>query len=847
MDILKIKGSLYTQKKSSREAVSPLLNKKVVLQDDIPVFQFIDNSGADGNSIHKLKVARELVFDFDTYLKHKPTDKVLFMPGSLSELINYMDEKELTSYSFILDTDDKDILGEVIQQLLYLDIDIEVMLKSEEADRRGIGLFCGRFDGLKENLKKAKEQIGLKQGSLSVEDDKDTVMKALSAIEDMLIEMHGKDLKVAMMALKKSGKSVLVNCFLGEEYAPASAEMPTFNSCIYKKSNDRTIALNYQGQQIIFKNPAAVKEYILDEFRNAQVDNKGGYILDDMEIHYVPHADSLCSYTVIDTPGPDLAGSDHKKVAYKWIGEADVVVFIVDYAKHLTKSEEEFFRDIKTAFEEHNKIYSFIVVVNKLDLMYLSEEKKSAVRFIDFLRAKLKELGYRGFIVLGISALQYFYAQKALRIKECAGLDTDDGEMLRECLDASLRRYQGMEEMTVLSFIDNQIRNLLWFHGKDGATLETLREKSGVEQLIKYINYIALEKASIEVFKQKMSLIDRRLKEIKDNILSQIRDLMEDRDRLVKEMSIIRRFYEEASAEMTEKAAFDKNTDNMRRDINLAHKSLSLIINAHIDNIMKQSTRILTSLSNDELIALQNGNNLHTIDEVSSQIKTGVIGKNYMQVMGKYEKYINSDLSEKERALQEQNRAIQTKIMEYSGYIRGVENEDIHIALPKVPSSFSSLDFPAIVLKFDSVFYPTLFKGRLARKRGFMGTLLMIISLGRINQRTGRFKFDDIKLKKAIFLIRKSLEDSMQKWIAEKDRELFSHIKLHLDGLGDEISNEIERVIGGYKSIFDEIINEMNRSKETIESRIAFLGNAEKSMEGFCNLWSEFRAAQKAM
>ena len=106
MDILKIKGSLYTQKKSSREAVSPLLNKKVILQDEIPVFQFIDNSGADGNSIHKLKIAKEMVFDFDTYLKHKPTDKVLFMPGSLSELINYMDEKELTSYSFILDTDD---------------------------------------------------------------------------------------------------------------------------------------------------------------------------------------------------------------------------------------------------------------------------------------------------------------------------------------------------------------------------------------------------------------------------------------------------------------------------------------------------------------------------------------------------------------------------------------------------------------------------------------------------------------------------------------------------------------------------------------------------------------------
>ena len=105
--------------------------------------------------------------------------------------------------------------------------------------------------------------------------------------------------------------------------------------------------------------------------------------------------------------------------------------------------QESFSRDIKTAFEAHNKIYSFIVVVNKLDLMYLSEEKKSAVRFIDFLRSRLKTPGYSGFIVLGISALQYFYAQKVLNIKECADLNTDDGEAFRICINALLERYQG--------------------------------------------------------------------------------------------------------------------------------------------------------------------------------------------------------------------------------------------------------------------------------------------------------------------------------------------------------------------------------------------------------------------
>ncbi len=410
MDILKIKGALYTQKKSSKDAVFPFLNKKIILQDEMPVFQFIDNSGVDGNSIHKIKVAKEIVFGFDTFLKHKSTGRILFKPRKLSELVNYIDEPELPNYRFVLDTADKEILSEIIQQMLYLDIDIEVMLGDEESERRKMEVFSENYGDLKAALDKAQSRISCIHGS-EIREEKDTILKVVSDIAGMLTDMENRNLSVAMMALKKSGKSVLVNCFLGEEYAPASTELPTFNSCIYTKSRDKKISVNYQGRNIPFNKPADVKEYILDEFRNAQMDKKDGYVLDDMEINYVANEDSLCDYTIIDTPGPDLAGTDHKKVAYKWIGDADVVVFIVDYTKHLTKSEEEFFRDIKSVFEEHNKIYSFIVVVNKLDLMYLSEEKKSAVRFIDFLRSKLKELGYKGFIVLGVSALQYFYAQ----------------------------------------------------------------------------------------------------------------------------------------------------------------------------------------------------------------------------------------------------------------------------------------------------------------------------------------------------------------------------------------------------------------------------------------------------
>ena len=844
MDILKIKGALYTDKKSSKEAVLPFLNKRIILQDGVPVFQFIDNSGVDGNSIHKIKVAKEIVFGFDTFLKHKTTGRILFKPRKLSEMVNYIDERELPNYRFVLDTSDKEILSEIIQQLLYLDIDIEVMLFDEEAERRKMEAFSERYGDLKAALDKAQSRISCAPGN-EITEDKNAILKAVSDIGGMLMDMESKNLKVAMMALKKSGKSVLVNCFLGDEYAPASTELPTFNSCIYTKSRDKKISVNYQGRNIPFSKPAEVKEYILDEFRNAQMDKKDGYVLDDMEINYVANENSLCDYTIIDTPGPDLAGTDHKKVAYKWIGDADVVVFIVDYTKHLTRSEEEFFRDIKAAFEDHNKIYSFIVVVNKLDLMYLSEEKKSAVRFIDFLRSKLKELGYKGFIVLGVSALQYFYAQKAFRIKDCSGLNTNDGGQLRECLNSSLKKYQGKEEMTILSFIDNQIRNMMWFHGKEWATFRTLREKSGVEQLIKYINYIAVEKASIELFNHKMSLIDRRLLDIKEGyITNRIEKLRRKRDELREKTDAAERLYGETMIGLSEKASFDGNIDGMERDITLAHKSLQLVINMHTDNVMRSLTEALTSLSGDELMALQGGSGPKEIDEISSEIKKGAVEKNYIHMMGKYQKMINNDLSRKEKALQEQSIAILDKVMQYKEYMKTQDIPDIDIAMPKLPQSFIRFDFQGNELKLKGLFDPAFFKGRLARRRGLWGFLLLALSLGRVNRRTGNLKFDAIQMKKAIFLIRKGFEDVTHTWMAGQSADLLSHIHGHLDALKTEISKEVDRVAGIYKSVFDGIIEELNRSKAEIESRIEFLEDAERGMEGFCGLWEEFKTEQ---
>lgn len=846
MDIIKINGASYVQSDSAKKDLPSFLDKKIILKDEIPIYQFIDSAGLDGNAIHKVRVAREITFNFNTYLKHKPTGKILLKPDCFSELIQCLEENMLPDYRFVLDTDDKEILSRIIQQLLYLDIDIEVMLKSEEYEIRKMELFMKLSGELRLALEDAKSRIYNWNSGDAAKEYRSSILHTLSDIEDKLREIQDKDLKVAVMALRKSGKSVVVNCLLGDDYAPASIELPTFTTCIYRKKGDGRISLNYKNGSMYFDSPAGLKKYVLTEFKNILNDKIPEYVPYDMDIGYMPQINSACNYTIIDTPGPDLAGNYHKDIAYKWIGEADVALFIIDYSKHLSSSEEEFFRNIKEVFEAHQKFYSFVVVVNKLDLMYLSEEKKSSLRFIDFLRSKLKDLGYKGFIVFGVSALQYFYSLIAPQIKGCGDLKTDDGRKFRECLDLCLHNYQGKDEIAVLSFLDNQIRNLLWFHGKEHATLSDLKERSGVEQLMRYINYVAMEKAHIELFNHKMSVIDRKLEEFRTSFIGDLLSRLEQNSALLEEMIIdITRFSEEALE--TAKQDFSKETilKNIERDMSLARKSLYKALNMQLENVEKQMIKVLKSLSSAELMAFQKEGNPRVLADISYKIEKGVVEKLYLPVLGKHYGFLNKELAARNKKFEESKQTILEKIADLDSHLRKdycLNCPDI--VLPKMQEAFTKFEFSPVIMRLDDLFAQSLIRERLAKKKGAMGALLMLLSFGLINIKTGKFKLDDRKLKKAVFLEKKNLNSDTQKQMDEMHERLLSHINIHLDGLEQAVAETFCNFEKDCKTVFNSFINDLSILKEEINSKIAFLREADLGIEKFNILWNRIGIAE---
>jgi len=845
LDVVKIDSAFYTPGGSSAQGILSLTDKKIILDGTVPLFQFIDNAGLDGKSIHKIRVAKELSFSGRAFLKDKSAGDVLLRPELFSELVRYLDEDKLAQYRFILDTDDKELLSEIIQQLLYLDIDIEVMLQNEEAAIRRMELFLINFEELQRFIEEARSSIYRTRVDDSMKEYKNTILYTLSDIGETIREMQVKDLKVAVMALKKSGKSAVVNCLLGDDYTPTSIELPTFTTCIYKKSKNGNISLYYKNNTTSFDSPASLKQYVLSEFKNihtgTEVDNSDNV----MNIRYVPRQNGTFPYTIIDTPGPDLAGSHHREIAYKWIQEADVILFIIDYSKYLTTSEEEFLRDIKNVFEEHRKFYSFIVVVNKLDLMYLSEEKKSGLRFIDFLRTKLKELGYKGIVIFGLSALQYLYALKAPQTEGCAGLDAVNGKDLREQLDQCLLLHQGKDDMTVLSFLDNQIRNLRWFHGKEDATLQDLKEKSGFEQLMRYINYISMEKAQVELLYHKMSLVNKKLDDFRKVFIDDLlKNLEQDNIKLEEIIYEITHFVETVIPSSGQGITIEPLLSNISKDLGLAQKSLRKVLTMQLEGCVRQLTKIFKSLTGEELLLFQRNGRTPATDGIVYSIDKSVIEKLYAPVLGKYKGTLARDVSGKNNTLEEHKHAMDEKIAMLNEYLNKnyrLQNNDI--SLPKISDDFAGFCFPPIKIKLDDIFNQALIKDRLVKKRGLLGLLLLLLSFGFFNIKTGDFTFDEVKLKKALFLVRKSLDDATCQQIESMHGQLLSHITSHLSNLEQSLSESMLHFRSAYNDIFNVFIRDLTTLREEIKYKIEFLKEAEKGIDRFGNLWREISEA----
>jgi small GTP-binding protein len=660
------------------------------------------------------------------------------------------------------------------------------------------------------------------------------------------------------MATKKSGKSVIVNSFLENEYAPSSFELATPNSIIYKCSNKNSIVLKYKDIVKEFDNADSIRNYVEEVYKRTETDLEIEETVEDMYIQYNNEKQNLDNFTIIDTPGPDLAGSNHREIAYKWIERADIVVFVIDYSMYLTDAEENYLRDIKSFFDKYDKSHSLIVVVNKIDLMYASGGKNSVVRFLDFLRFKLKELGYRGVVVVAVSALQYFSAVRVPRLKGCEHLNDVDSERLTSELGKCKSLYSEKKEMSVIRTLQNYISDLEDYQGIKDADLNRIKEKSGMLRMMDYTNYVTTRKANVELFKAVMRKIDDRYASIKNylfsfqsNYLTEAKMLREkQKENVLLNMRRVYQMIEACNAKMREILDFTELINEVHSECNMTDNGLLKVLNGVIHNEIRVIRKALRFNGDDVLKAIIEGNTV----SISSKLQTNFykfLCDSFNEKAGNCQRKVNAALNRKQEQLSLMDKEIRESIGLYNDYLdTSLQGNSIKIILPKLELAFSreTFDFTKVDSKVI-IEVQDILKRALHQKHGVIGRLMQLATLNLMDRRFGKYELDYESIDEMLYSILDNIKNEVICAIKENNEKIFTFVSAYLnEELQPKIADETDTVINNYRSFilqaeeaFISSEADLKNNINLVQQKISFMEKSKGTLQLFFEAWERIR------
>jgi hypothetical protein len=484
-----------------------------------PLFRILENEeikNLSKNETYTLKVA------YNQKFKEKVSILNLnIKANNLEELINKIGEKGLNpqDLEYIVNSNDKKEYFKLLQNFIYLDIYPSIYTRQELAIRKFIEKIKRNLDTIKISIETTQEQLSnLKSDSAVVIEKKQEIHEILEGIKEA-VETLGDDepIKVAVFATKKAGKSMIVNALLGEEFAPTSLELPTPTVIEYHPWDEKYIRVKVGEKLEDFKTVSEVKKYLENLFKENNRDLKGGKI-PVVKVFY-PRKKGI-NYSIFDTPGPDLAGSQHGDFIDEYIKKTDVAIFVVDYSKYAQTEEIKLLEKIVKEFKNRNKENTLLIAINKLDLMYHDEStEKIKTRVADFIRHKLQLLGIEEPVVIPITALIYFYSKK---LEKAFPEIKKEANIRRFLLNLEDELEENRENISVSEEIFQTVSNFVGYlktvQKIKKPKYEDLINATGFEGLKKYINYIGIEKAILERYVSALNTIVASYTELRNRI-----------------------------------------------------------------------------------------------------------------------------------------------------------------------------------------------------------------------------------------------------------------------------------------------------------------------------------------
>ena len=571
------------------------------------------NNGLNTEELYKFKICyekKDLKASHEvSYINEEQKNiKQVTSIDTISALINILDpEKECR---IVVDNDKRSDLAFIVQQLIFINYPLEkvdILLRKEEKDANRTKRFMNYVNDLYAGCKKAIENLTQLQQETASEPEEEFQQKRLNdvtktlesskKIEAKILKARDVELKFAIAASKKAGKSMIANGFLGEEIAPTSTELATPNNCIYRKSKDNFyhLKLEDETQEQTFSERKAIHEVINKYFRDAQNNKEAGFVMPDMEIEYATKENNFSSYTIFDTAGPDAAGTKHNDVAMQAMEKCDVALFAIDYSKYLTVTEEDYLRKIKEMFSQQNKFHSLIIALNKIDTRYTDPNTaKSVIKQIDFIKTRLADIdeNYRETIIFPTCSLEYFDS-----------IDAENSGAKELCEEVSIDEMKKIKfnhrDIETLAWLHSHAENLEYYHGFKKISYDILKKDSGMPALMNYVSYVATSKARDEIVNNityEINLSRDEIQQILNNIQNIESMINSSEDKIAEITRILNKYAQDVAGIM--KDEFDKGTE---LDALLARDSLL----KKFDGYFKRATEHFTdSLLKDSRMPL---------------------------------------------------------------------------------------------------------------------------------------------------------------------------------------------------------------------------------------------------
>ena len=461
---------------SAHARFSPWL---VFQNPDIALHEYLDilhdECGLDRRLLWNLKICRYLSWEGGaiTFQSGNLKEK----PGNLVELLKLI--RSTGTAEIIIENNSGLLYGELLQQLIHLQISgIHLQLRQQTSDNYQLTNLLGELAMKIGWLRQFFDNFGMAEEFATV------FKNCLTIFENRKAQRQ----RLGLAAAKKSGKSTVLNCLLGANYAPADLELATPNSCIYSRASDGRQHLFYEQQHLVYDSAAEVRKKLAEFGRLAEKRKDAGYALPEMKIQTASDSALLENREIADTPGPDAAGALHAQSALTTLQTCQSALFIIDYSKYLQKGEFGYLNQVKDLFSD--KSCRLMLALNKIDLAFADRGAQSPIKSSDFIRTRLigldpdfarfpivpiSALGYANLITLSEKASKYPAIARMLeagfgQIKNKDTTDFDD------------------ETLTAVGNLEADFRRLKRQTGIEKPGLEDIKAASGVPALIEILN-----------------------------------------------------------------------------------------------------------------------------------------------------------------------------------------------------------------------------------------------------------------------------------------------------------------------------------------------------------------------